>query len=269
MADTIKLPGVGPVKKQYVYIVGAGLVVVGGVAWYRSRNASSSSAVVEPTESSPINPATGFPYGSTEDANALAGQGFSYSGGIIGGGGGGSSSGNTPAPMSFVTNSQWSQAAEAYLVDTVGLEANTVGNALGKYITGQPLDTAQVNIINQAIAFTGYPPVNGPVGNPPSYRTSAEPPVVTPTPVTMTAPKNLRATGVFTEHVDIDWDPVIGASGYTIWANGIRKTSNFFSQEHVWNLKSKTSHKLEVAAFTEKSGVYTYGPKASITVKTK
>jgi hypothetical protein len=255
MADTIKIPGFGPVKKQTAYVVGAGLVLVGGAAWYRSRNAPAD---IEATESSPINPATGFPYGSTEDANALAGQGFSYSGGIIGDAGlssGGGGSGQ-PTAGAFTTNGAWSQAAEDYLSNTVGLDSNVVGNALGKYITGAPLTPDQVNIIQQAIAFTNYPPVNGPSGYPPSFRTSAEPPSTpTPTPSAGKPGKvgGLRAVSSSTSSIRIGWSAVSGAKGYAVYSVGSagrqwigNVTGTSFTRTR---LKRRTRYQFWVAAY--------------------
>jgi hypothetical protein len=60
---------------------------------------------------------------------------------------------------------------EAYEVNNLGADAPTVGNAIGKYLTGQSLTADQVGLVQSAIAIAGYPPVSGPNGNPPSYIT--------------------------------------------------------------------------------------------------
>lgn len=131
-----------------------------------------------------IDPATGFPYGSAEDAAALTAQsgynspigglGYSDTSYLYGGYPGYPGSGY-PTSGGYTSNAQWSQAAENYLVQTVGADANSVGNALGKYITGGTVDDNQQAIINQAIAFNGFPPVSGPDGYPPSIRTAPNP----------------------------------------------------------------------------------------------
>jgi hypothetical protein len=232
MADMIKIPGIGPVKKEYAITGGLVLVIVAGIAWYRSQGEPDADPIEQ--DSSVINPATGFPYGSAEDAYALAGQGFQYSGGIIGdsGPGGSSGGGGTPTSGAFVTNGQWSQAAEDYLVNTVGLEANLVGNALGKYITGTAMNPDQVTIVEQAIAFTGYPPVNGPTGYPPSYRTVNTPPPTAPppaTPVTPKAPVGLKVVAKTRSSVTLDWDPLPGIKGYQVYMSGRRQTTVTYS----------------------------------------
>ena len=95
-----------------------------------------------------------------------------------------------PAPVpittqQFTTNGQWAQAVEDYLVNTLGSDAQTVGNALGKYVTGQPLTVAQQSVVSAAIAFEGYPPVSGTGGRPPAMNVTPAghpPPPKTPPP---------------------------------------------------------------------------------------
>lgn len=67
-------------------VLGAGGVLVAGLAYWRSKHASSSSS-----SSTSIDPATGYPTGSAEDEAALASQsgGYSDGGGSTGYSGGG------------------------------------------------------------------------------------------------------------------------------------------------------------------------------------
>lgn len=168
------------VKPETMWI-GGGAIVIFGVAYYRYSKTQKADAAAAAAATAPgtgagssdqIDPATGFPSGSTEDAAALTSQagyntptnlGYSYGG-----------PNNYPVlnPQSFTSNAQWSQAAEQYITGQ-GADSNTVGNALGKYITGQTIsDANQENYVNQAIAFEGYPPVPGPDGFPPNIRTA-------------------------------------------------------------------------------------------------
>lgn len=225
MSDNINVPGLGPTKKTTVYLLGGVLVLVVGVGWYRSRHAASSSSSSPSSAQQQIDPATGYPTGSPEDQSALAAQ-SAYGAGSAGTSGPNYSTGATP-PSGFTTNAQWAQAAEDYLVNTVhsGNNADVIGNALGKYITGQPLSSDQVSIVEQAIAFTGYPPVNGPTGYPPSYRTATTPPSGgggggsggTSKPG---KPTGLRATHIDRTSITIAWTKVTGASDYHIHLNG-------------------------------------------------
>ncbi|MEU9022343.1 hypothetical protein [Actinomadura sp. NPDC048394] len=270
MADTITIPGLGKTKKSTAYVLGGAAVLVVGVAWYRARNAPAaapaSSGGGAASSGDAIDPATGYVYGSAEDTAALGSQGSYLGAGYYGGNGSNVSTISTTT--GFTTNAQWSQAAEDYLVNTVGSDANTVGNALGKYITGQPLSADQVTIVNQAIAFTGYPPANGPTGYPPSYRTSNEPPATTPPTTAPPAVTGLKGVA-FSEHVDLTWNAVPDVAGYIIYADGIRKTNNVYPNEHVWNLKPNTSHHLEVQPFRVVQGKEVTGPRTGITIKTK
>jgi hypothetical protein len=191
MADTIDIAG-KPVKKQTVIVASAGIVIIGVAAVrYRKQQqtaaaaASAAAAAQAPGTgagtSDQIDPATGFPYGSVEDASALTSQAAYNTPTNYLYGGGGSASSYVPNSGGFTSNAQWAQAAEDYLVNTAGADSASVGNALGKYITGGVLDSTMAAIVNQAIAFEGYPPIPGPDGYPPSIR-NAPPTTTVPPP---------------------------------------------------------------------------------------
>lgn len=178
--------------------LGVGAAALLGFTIYRyqkQKSAAAAQAAADAAAQAPgtgagssdqIDPATGFPYGSAEDAAALTAQagynspigglGYSDTSYLYGGYPGYPASGVPPAAGGFTSNAQWAQYAENYLITTGGADANTVGNALGKYITGGTIDDSQMSIIDQAIAFAGYPPVSGPEGYPPSIRTAATTP---------------------------------------------------------------------------------------------
>lgn len=179
LEGTVKTPFGTTSKKTVAVIAGAGLLVV-GVVWYRTKQANAnaaSSATGTSTDTSNIDPATGYPTGSPQDQAALANQGGLYPqypgpayGGIGGpippsqGGGGIAGQG----PGGFTSNANWAQYAEEYLSNTVGADPIVVGNALGKYITGQAVTPEQAQVVDQAIAFAGYPPIAGPNNHPPA-----------------------------------------------------------------------------------------------------
>jgi hypothetical protein len=185
-------------SKQDMWI-GGGAVAVFGIGYYRYRKQQKADQAAADAATAPgtgagssdqIDPATGFPYGSAEDAAALTAQ-AGYNSPVNGlNGGGGYYYGGQPygpgggqPPGGFTSNAEWSQAAESFLVDQEGQNANAVGNALGKYITGQVVtDPTAQGYINQAIAFEGYPPVAGPNGFPPNIRTGPVPPGPGPHP---------------------------------------------------------------------------------------
>jgi hypothetical protein len=201
MPDTIKVAG-KPMNKTLVY-GGVGVVLVAGIYYYRKNKASAASAAsVTAAGSTEIDPATGYPYGSAEDAAALSSQsdyqsptvggGYGYSGYA---GGSGAGAFGTSAPGTFISNADWAQYVEGYEVNTMGADAPTVGNVIGKYLTGQPLTSDNmVSIVQSAIAIGGYPPVSGPNGHPPGYVTSTTAPT-TPPPASTSTPKGFQPAG--------------------------------------------------------------------------
>lgn len=234
MPDTYKIGG-KPVNKTYVY-VGVGIVLVAGVYYYRKNKAASdaanaNAAAVTAAGSTETDPATGYPYGSPEDAAALQSQGNYQSPDVGGGygysgyaGGSGVGAFGTSAPGTFISNADWAQYVEGYEINTMGADAPTVGNVIGKYLTGQPLTTdSMVSIVQSAIAIGGYPPVSGPNGNPPGYVTSSAAPTTPATPATTTpkttspagAISNLQAT-VSGTTANVKWNTVPApAQGYS------------------------------------------------------
>lgn len=184
MAGDIKLPIVGPTKPVVVYVLGAGFAGVLIVAYVRHKK----NATAAPTEASAegVDPATGYAYGSPEDAQALASQSAYQNPTDYGGGGG--PPGNTPSGQEgFSNNAQWEQAAIAFLTGTVGLPADKVSAALGKYLNGQTIvaGSADDSYIQQAIAAEGQAPVAGANGFPPSIKHSA----ASPSKTKLTAPR--------------------------------------------------------------------------------
>lgn len=175
MADNITTP-IGNIPTNYVYVGGAVVALVIGVVWYRTRQQSTISSAAD----SAINPATGYPFGSAEDAAALADQGNYVNPAqpyAPGGGGGG-----IPSTVGFATNQQWSQAVISYLGTDGGIvDTSQLSEALGKYLLGAALTVTQVSLVQQAIAVEGYPPVAASNGYPPSINTA---PVVTAPPAT-------------------------------------------------------------------------------------
>lgn len=165
---TVKTP-FGPVQKKTAVIGVAGLAVLGGIVWYRQKQtADQPDANIADAE---INPATGFPYGSAEDAAALAAQAAYVSPGGAGAGGGGNSdtSGSSNTPTYASNNSEWTQMVLAYFQDN-GIIEDVAGMsiALGKYISGAYVTDNEVSLIQQATAVKGQPPTAGATGYPPS-----------------------------------------------------------------------------------------------------
>jgi hypothetical protein len=160
-------------------VVGAG---VGGLWLYSKHKAASAAAA-------PSSSAFGYGYGYggygyNNPAFAAAstpieygygqyGYGYyGYGGEFAGLGGYGSPTPPISAPSVASTNAGWAAASETYLTGQTGADPATVAAALGKYITGQNLSTAEQSIAEQAIAFEGYPPTAGANNYPPNMHTS-------------------------------------------------------------------------------------------------
>ena len=209
LEGTVKLPVFGTVSKQTAAATGGGAVIlVLGIWWYRQRKASRAAAataasgapsggmITDPAGNScaAANPATGFCPGTPEDQQAQAGGGAGafnttglgggLSGFYYGSGGptGPAVPGGPPGPGNFADNAEWAQYAENYMITTLGADPAATGSALGKYITGQPVDPAAQNIIQEAIAIAGSPPGAGPGGHPPGIKTGGGPPPPPPPP---------------------------------------------------------------------------------------
>lgn len=273
---TVKTP-LGDVKKKTAMYAGIGGLGLLGVVWYRNKQAASAAASSSSTSTGTdqgTDPQTGYAYGSPEDIAALQQMGASGLGGDYGypySGGfpnpGGYNPNPTPTgPGTFTNNAEWAQYAEDYLANTVGGDAATIGNALGKYITGQPVDDTMVSVINQAIAFAGYPPIAGPNGNPPGFNHQA-------TPGGGSGKAHNPVTGLkiidfgFTS-LTIAWDPAANATGYLIQVyDGSKKVTSMnttATNARIRNLRGNTNYRITVWA--RPSGA---APNASVTGKTK
>jgi hypothetical protein len=177
-----KLPGVGHVSKKWLMIVGGASVLSIGYFLYKRKSAAAAAApaAVDTTGTAgQLDPLTGDIAGSAQDqmdlASLQAGGYGSTSGGYYAGQGALGTSGVTPpvpGTGGFTTNGQWAQQAEADL-GGIGIDQLALAAALGHYLTGVTLSTAEQSLVDQAIAEEGYPPVAGPSGYPPAMHASA------------------------------------------------------------------------------------------------
>lgn len=111
-----------------------------------------------------------------------------------------------------VTNVQWSRLAFDELVSK-GDDPTLVANALAKFLSGGSLSQAENSIINLAQTIFGAPPE----GVMPVI-TNTDPNPDSPTPTgTLSAPTGFRDTGaIWTDRLELHWNPVAGATGYVI-----------------------------------------------------
>jgi len=188
-----------------------------GMTYGDENSGSTAAAYGTAAQATALDP---YPWdGTTGNANdpysmdPTSGTTYGNEGGGGSGGGGGSSPSGLPGPP-FSSNSQWSQYATDYLVNTIGEAPGTVAADLGAYLAGQAVDATQESVINQAIAYAGQPPVAGASGYPPKIRikgsksgggTKATNPV-----------KNLHVTSTGYTSVDVAWDASKNATGYKV-----------------------------------------------------
>jgi len=193
-ADTIKLPGAGPVNRKVVLVAGAVGVGVVGYAWWTRKPEAIPEEVVTESELDAIGderiPTTGVPYDP-----------------------------NIGAPTTGITtNAEWSQFATDRL-NGLGYDPIAVGDALGKFLDKQPLTSAEANIARAAISQAGPPPQGGP------WNVLTQAPVAS---VGMLAPILTSTLPVWRNgawEYTISWAPVAGATRY--WFQHVGGSSGY------------------------------------------
>ncbi len=252
MAGTVKIPGMGPVDKKYVYAGGA---LIAGIAIYAYWSSARAAATEVPTSDYTDPEYTGeYDYeGSDPGYNGASGsQPPVYVD-------------SNPAPT---TNAEWATQAVDKLTD-IGYDGLTASAAIGKYLARLELTEAQADIVRQANALLGPPPV----GDFP-IRVGTTPPVVPP-PNTddalPAAPTGLTTWGNGPSRltVPLKWNPVPGADYYRVYRAGVAYNigSSEDTQITLGGLKANTSYTFHVRAVGENGK---YGPaSAKKTVKTR
>lgn len=171
-AGKVTIPGTKVKVPKIAAGIGVAVVAVLAIMYYRNKKAKAAApgtTVTDPDGNvcAALAP-SGFCPGTPGDLNAQA-QG-SGAGGFGGGFGGGTT--DTPVGTQvqngppFTTNAAWSQYVISQLSQTVDPAALT--NAIGEYLAGAQVTTAQEQLIRDAIAVGNTPPVAGTNGFPPS-----------------------------------------------------------------------------------------------------
>lgn len=113
------------------------------------------------------------------------------------------------------TSREWYDMAVEKL-SNAGWDAQAVQSALGEFLTGQPLDSGEANIVRAAVgAMGGYPP-----GGPTTVKETAGPSDASK----LTAPANVKAGTKTATTVDLSWSPVTGATSYGVYRSGATQT---------------------------------------------
>lgn len=237
-AGTIKLPGVGPVKKVYVYVgVGAVGVFAAYLMWRRQQAAN--------TDATPADAELGD--GLTTGAGSDVYQG------ATGGGSATSDPDITPMPS---TNVEWTQQVLDYFN---WLEPGFVSSTIGKYLARVPLSADEADFIRQAWAARGKPP-EGPANFTLSSGTN------TPGTTTMPGvPTGLKVTSVTGSSVALDWADSSDALSYQLFRGSTQVGSPTSSAYTDTGLGSGTSYTYTVKAV---NGANVSAASAAVTGKT-
>lgn len=143
MADTVKVPAIGPVKKQWL-IAGGGLVVgiVGWAYWQRSRPSQAElNAAADPATAGDAIPEDRIP-----PPTVVGSQDFDTQG----------------ASAIINTNTEWYTAAVEYLSGQGGYDFIFVTTTLGKFLARRELTQSEANLVQAAKGVVGEPPQGGP-----------------------------------------------------------------------------------------------------------
>jgi hypothetical protein len=236
-AGTVKLPGVGPVKKVYVYVgVGAVGVLAAYIIWKRQQAASDV-----PYEDAALGD------GLTTDPGSDVYQGANA---------GGQGSGGDDVPTSPRTNPEWTTAALEYFN---WMEPGYVTSVLGKYLSRVSLSLEEADFVRQVWAAIGKPPEG-----PSNFTLTSD----TNTPgsgTELAAPTDLTAGPVTSTTISLNWDDVTGSTGYQLFRNGAQVATASGSYATDTGLAPNTSYSYSVKAV---NGSKTSASSATVTGKT-
>lgn len=243
LEGTVDLPGVGPVKKPIVAVVGG--LGAGFVLYMYYRNWSGVG--VDDTGDTAVDPGYDDP-GILPAVSGAVSPDNSY----------GIDDGDTPTSTSGITtNDAWSRFAASQLQQGDKWSYSDIVAALGNYVTDKPLSTSQKEIVSAAIGIAGYPPVG-------------THPIISGGDTSITvAPTGLRLVEATATTVKMAWNAVAGATGYRLYRSGVSQVvgvANGTTGE-IGGLTTNQDYQIQVAAFTASGAI---GPKSSaVKVRTK
>lgn len=233
----VDVPKVGPVKKRTLVIIGGGFAVF--LAW---RYYAASSGLEEASED-------GGDPGFEDDGTIPAVDGATD---WYGAGGGSTGDGTASEQPTIRTNAQWSQYARDQLLATDTYSGSLISSALGKYLSGKPLSAKEVEVVQAAIAYAGYPPVGTHIVVP-----GGDAKVTT-------APTGLRVTGKTATTVSLAWNKMDGVDAYRAYRSGsatnVGTTDGGNTSIVIGGLQPNTAYSFQVAGDSFGS---TPGPKSN------
>lgn len=229
MAETVDVPAVGSVKKKYVLMSAALVAGIVGYAWWKRGTAAP---VDVPAYT-----------GADVSADGIADTAGGVAGGSANSGGADHNDGGL-----ITSDSQWAQRAGEML--SGAYDPAAVAEALGAYLTHQPLTTQQAAIVRAAIGMLGYPPGG-------AYAVTTGGGV---TPSALTEPKGLHVRSRTGDTVTLQWDTVAGAANYRLFREGVSENVGASNDpiQGVAGLRPNTAYRFRVAAVdaSGKTGPY-------------
>lgn len=221
-AGTVKLPGVGPVKKVYIYVgVGAVGVLAAYLMWRRQQDAATADAV--PADAS-LGDGLTTPDGGDVYQGATAGGAPTADPDI------------TPMPT---TNVEWTQQVLDYFN---WQEPGFVSSTVGKYLARVPLSADEGDFIRQAWAARGKPPEG------PSNFTLTTDGNTTGSTTMPSVPAGLTVTSATATAIVLDWTDSADAKSYQVMRNGVQVGTPTGSSYTDSGLASGTSYSYTVKA---------------------
>lgn len=205
MAEVVKVPIVGNVKKPLLYAGGAAVAGIVGYAWWTagSRAAEDEGFAVEL-------PVDEFTPPTVVDSGISVG-------------------GATPTPGIAENNLEWTNLAREVAAG-LGYSTTVIASGLTKYLAKQPLTQSEASMIRAVVNILGPPPNNGPFPitealpepppphqePPPTQPPPTQPPPTQPPPAGPPPTPTRFAAGGAKQSVWLAWDPSPGATSYEV-----------------------------------------------------
>lgn len=229
-AGTVKVPGIGPVKKVYVY-VGVGAVgVLAAYLMYRRQQALDAAAAV-PADAD-LGTGLTTPPGSDVYGGATAGGAPTADPNI------------TPMPT---TNVEWTQQVLDYFS---WLEPGFVSSTVGKYLARVPLTSDEGNFVRQAWAARGKPP-EGPDTF--TLTSDGNSPGTAPAPGNATKLVGMHVSGASKTTITVDWGFDGQKPDYIVMSkNGVPVAGNLYGTYTTYKftgLKPGTKYNLQALGY--------------------
>jgi hypothetical protein len=219
---TVKLPGIGPVKKVYVYVgLGTAGVLAAYLMWRRQQAADTADAT---------------PADADLGTGLTTPDGGDVYGGATAGGSPTADPDITPMPT---TNVEWTQQVIDYFN---WLEPGFVSSTVGKYLARVPLSADEADFIRQAWAARGKPPEG------PSNFTLTTDGNTTGSTTMPSVPAGLTVGTVTASTIALDWADSTDAKSYQVFRGAAQVGTPAGSSYTDTGLSSGTSYSYTVRA---------------------